>query len=152
MTDRNMDTWSPTPDDLGPYAPASPEEAIAAARAVVDHRHNADEAQCLKLLDPLARDVATAAFAAGRQEVLDELRTLIGTAAVTVEAGGLMEALHRELRGTALDFTPAAETDDDWLQNRAPRWADMRAAAIVARVVRRHRAIVEAAEKGDQVL
>lgn len=144
--------WTPTPSDLGAFAPATDEEAIAAATGVARAREDAEEAAALKLLTPLGRDVAAAAFAAGRQEVLDELRDLIGPAADTVNAASLMETLHRNLRGTALDFTPAAASQQAWLDNHGPRYADSRAAALVARCHRRHLAIVEAAKTGDQVV
>lgn len=113
--------------------------AREAALAIARHREELEDLEHLRALDPLGADVATRAYLAGRDDVLEALDELIGPAATAIDPRILRERLAYHLRGTSIDFGPG---EDDWRRGVPP---DPRAARIVASAARSAQAIAEAA-------
>lgn len=111
--------------------------AREAALAIVRHREELEDLEHLRALDPLGADVATRAYLAGRDDVLEVLDELVGPAATALDPRVLIPALRDRLRGTSIDFAPG---EDDVMRGPGP---DPRAARLVAGAVRAAQAIAE---------
>lgn len=114
-------------------------EAREAALAITRHREELEDLAHLRALDPLGADVATRAYRAGRDDVLEILDDVVGLASTSIDPRILIPALRERLRGTAIDFAPG---EDDVLRGPGP---DPRAARIVAGAARHAQAVAETA-------
>lgn len=109
--------------------PASEREAWAIARAQARHREDDEALGALIDLDPLAREIADAAYDRGRTEVLNRVREIVGPASETVNAAALLAMLANAEDRLSFRLQRVAEGRDGLL--RGANVGNVRAARLV---------------------
>lgn len=128
MNDRPQGVRLTMDELLEQYAPRDYEEAAAAARAVATSRDDEAAYGALEALTEFERQLAAEAYHAGREEMRAAVLTAIGSAAATLNASTLRDAIETERHHHGRDFRRGSHRPED-LPRMGP--ADLRAARLV---------------------